>query len=181
MGLSNAERQARWQAKRKAELEALRKATAGGKPDGKTGPSPELIEARTEIAALRKRIAALEQENAALKATAKANAPQQIALRELREEHEQFEATVTEMFDQIQATWQQRAEEKQATPSRSRERQAAAQLREIAELTRLKVAMTAAHPDHGGTNEAFRVAHARYNEARKKIAARNKRTPRERS
>ena len=50
MGLSNAERQARWRAKRDAEIERLRKAS------GKAAPaSRELAEARKEIAALRTR------------------------------------------------------------------------------------------------------------------------------
>jgi hypothetical protein len=64
MGLSNAERQARWRAKRDAEVERLRKEAAREQPAAKAGaatPSPELIKAREEIERLR-------NENAALKA-----------------------------------------------------------------------------------------------------------------
>ena len=59
MGLSNAERQARWRANRaaeKAELERLRK--SGAKPDGKAAPSAELAKAHAEIATLREQLAA---------------------------------------------------------------------------------------------------------------------------
>ena len=57
MGLSNAERQARWRARRAGEVDALRKA-AEAPPAAPT--SPELLEARREIVRLRNRIKALE-------------------------------------------------------------------------------------------------------------------------
>jgi hypothetical protein len=49
MGLSNAERRARWRAKRDAEIDRLRKAAATAKP-AKTAPaSQKLADARKEI------------------------------------------------------------------------------------------------------------------------------------
>jgi hypothetical protein len=65
MALSNAEKQARWRAKRAAEVEALRKAAGQQQPHAKAtaAPSAELAEARREIERLR-------SENAALKTQA---------------------------------------------------------------------------------------------------------------
>jgi DNA repair exonuclease SbcCD ATPase subunit len=59
MGLTNAEKQARWRAKRDAEIGRLRKAAGAPSSD-----SPELIEARKEIERLRKENAALRAQKA---------------------------------------------------------------------------------------------------------------------
>ncbi|MFK4725849.1 chromosome segregation ATPase [Bradyrhizobium niftali] len=56
MGLTNAEKQARWRAKRDAEIERLRKAAAAPPPD------QELIEARAEIERLRNELIAARAE-----------------------------------------------------------------------------------------------------------------------
>jgi hypothetical protein len=57
MGLSNAERQARWRAKRATEIERLCKAPAKAAP---LSDSQKLVEARKEIETLRQRIHDLE-------------------------------------------------------------------------------------------------------------------------
>ena len=63
MDRTNAERQARWRAKRDAEVERLRKAAAQAAAKAEPSSSQELAEARKEIARL---TAALEAETAAL-------------------------------------------------------------------------------------------------------------------
>ena len=66
MGLSNTERQARFRAKRDAELKALREAQAQQKS---TRPlAAELIEARKEISALRKQLARYTEHRAIIRA-----------------------------------------------------------------------------------------------------------------
>lgn len=62
MALTNAEKQARWRAKRDAEIERLRKAAAAPPPD------QELIEARAEIERLRNELIAARAEIERLRA-----------------------------------------------------------------------------------------------------------------
>jgi hypothetical protein len=104
MGLTNAEKQARWRAKRDAEIKRLRKAAGAPSSD-----SQELIDARNEIERLRNENAALKAEREAARRKAVEDAEPEIDARTLSlSAQKKIELAVKQQAQKIAAEYQRR-------------------------------------------------------------------------
>jgi hypothetical protein len=113
MSLSNAERQARWKAKRSAEIEALRKAAKSADP-----ASEELVQARQEIDRLRAQLAAASKAAPEKPAADSKAAPPTDADRKLRGKWMQAQLEIECLRRQLADA--QRAEPEQIAALRKR-------------------------------------------------------------